>query len=402
MEDIRYLREFAFKNVDMTYGTEDKSPVTFEKNRTQANVFGISDKYNMFHQIKLKSGSFFTALNKSEMVAVIDENLANELFNNTMVVGMYVEIYNQKFRIIGVIDTDLSVVQTLTDNGFGSIFIPVEHKLAYAENSKITSLEIRASDMGTTGKNINRMNDALASINKNASDYKIVDYNIKRVLLEEKSQIGIFISGVIIIGLLLLSIKKRILDIYDTISTAFKEKYFKDVIKQKYIKLILLLLEIVAELTVIYFIWQAIKFTIYIPPEYIPDDLIDKAFYAEVFEGLINNKVLNAGYAPTLLEMKLNILETMQNWNLSAYIFAGFPLYYLALKLLELHKGSIIKHLLYSCIFIVISILLSLFIQFLFKMPITVNAKGVVIVFTFIFLTVANTAQSFHGNNQKS
>ncbi|HYE12708.1 MAG TPA: ABC transporter permease, partial [Patescibacteria group bacterium] len=357
-DDIRHLQEFSFKNIDMTYAAEDKALVAYENNQTQVNVFGISDKYNMFHEIKMKSGSFITSGNKNEMVAVVDEKLAIALFNNTNVVGLYIELYNQRFKIIGVVEPDESIIQALTDNGYGSIYIPVELKEVYDANSRITCLELRAADMGTTGKNINSMKDALGSIGKNASDYKIIDYNVERILVEESAWISIFIPGVIIMVLLLLSIKTKALELYNSINSTLKEQYFKDVLKLKVVKLSLILLEILVTLVFVYLIWKTIRFNIYIPPEYIPGDLIDRTFFSEVFERLIQKSMLNTGYVPTLWEMRLNILSVMQSWNLYIYIFAGLPLYYLGLKLLGLGKGDITKKILYCCIYMVFSIIL--------------------------------------------
>ena len=400
-DNIKHLQEFSFKNIDLAYATEGKSFAAYENNQTQANIFGISNKYNKFHQINLKSGSFITSGNENEMVAVVDENLAIALFNNTNVVGMYIELYNQKFKIIGIIDSDDSMVQTLTDNGYGSIYIPVEHMLEYDVNSKITSIELMATDMGTTGKNIKAMNAALESIGKDSSNYRIVDYNVERILVEEKAQISIFIPGIVIIILLLLTIKKRALELFNTINIELKERYLKDILKLKYVKLSLIILEIVVALAFMYLVWITIRFAIYIPPAYIPDELIDITFFTETFERLMQNSVLNAGYVPTFSEMKLNILNIMQNWSLYIYMFAGLPLYYLGLKLLELDKRNILERLLYSCIFLVFSIVLSLFILKVFNMPIVVNTKEVLIVFAFVFLSAARIEQRVHESNPR-
>jgi len=401
MEDIKHLQQFSFKDVDLAYASEGKSLVAYENNQTQANVFGISEKYKMFHQINLKSGSFITSGNKNEMVAVVDENLAIELFNNTNIIGMYVELYSQRFKIIGVIKPDESIVQTLTDNGYGGIYIPVEHMLEYNANSRITSLEIRTVDLGTTGKNIRVMKDALTSIGKNTSDYKIIDYNNERIIVEQKVLLSIFIPGVIGFALLLITIKGSALVLYNTINSALKENYFMDALKLKYVKLSLNILEIMASLTLFYLVWETIKFNIYIPPEYIPSELIDLNFYSELYKSLVQSNIQSIGYVPTLPEMQGNILAVMQKWNLYTYIFVGLPLYYLGLKMLELNQESVVKHLLYCCVFLVLSIAISLLMLFLLKMPVAVNTKGMLVLFVFVFLSVTKKDRSFHGRDQK-
>lgn len=399
LEDIRHLREFSFKGMDMSYASEGKVIAAYEEDQAQANISGVSDMYNMFHQIRMKSGSFITSGNKKEMVAVVDEDLAIELFNNTNVVGMYLELYDRKYKIIGVAASDLSIAQTLTDNGYGSIYIPVEHMLEYDTNSKITSLEIRAADMGTTGININKMKDGLASISKNAADYNILDHSIEKKLMEEKAQASIFISGIGIIIILLHSIKKRVKEIYTTIRSALKDHYLKDVLRLKYIKLVLIFAEAVAVLTFILVVWNTVKFSLYIPTQYVPDELIDIEFFTDLFESLMQKNVNSVGDIPSLMEMKASVLGILQNWSLIVGVFVGFPSYCLGLKMLELKQEDTRNHMLYSCIFIAFSIALSLLILKIFNMPIEVNTGNLLIVSAFIMLSALRLEQSFQGSN---
>lgn len=399
LEDIKHLQRFSFRNLDITYASENKAYVLHENNQVQADVLGVSDKYNLFHQIKLESGSFITRENKNEMVAIVDEDLAMELFNNTQVIGMYIELYNQRFKIIGVVKPDISIVQTLADNGYGNIYIPIEHLLQYAAGSNITSLELRTESKGRIGKNISFMKDALSSIGKNASDYKIIDWNNEKVQVEEKARIGIFIAGVAVIVFLLLYAKKRTAETYRTISSSLKQSYFKDILKQNYVWLIVALIEIITSLSFVFLIWKVISFNVYIKPEYIPEELIDLKFYLELLEGLIQSGVQDVGYVPTSTELKLNLLSVMQTWNLYIFILVGFPLYYLGIKLLELNSEDIIRKIVYCCTFIAFSVVLSLLILNLFKMPIGINTASMLVIFVLIFLSVVKSDHSVKKDN---
>jgi hypothetical protein len=326
-------------------------------------------------------------------VAIVDEEMAIDLFNNTNVVGMYLELYGQEFKIIGVTALDMSIVQKMSDSGYGSIYIPVEYMLEYEENSKVTFLETRAAYMGTTGGNINRMKEALASIGKSASNYKITDYNIEKILMVEKAQACIFISGIGIMIMLLRLIKKRVEEVFFTINGALKENYFKDVVKRKYMKLGLVLTEIIVLLMFILVVWNTVKFSFYIPTEYVPDELIDIEFFSELIESLMQNRVQGIGHIPSFVEMKVNGIRILQNWNLSVGVFAGFPLYWIGLRLLKLNHQNIIKHQIFSSIIIALSFILSLFVLNIFNMPMAVNVKGVLIVFSFIFLSASRLEQ---------
>lgn len=392
-DDIEHLQQFSYKNTDMAYAHEEISVAAYEKKQVKANITGISGKYGMFHRVDLLSGSFITPGNKDEMAVVVDEALANELFNNKNVIGMYIELYGQKFRIIGVTEADRSIIHTLTGNGYGRIWIPVEQMLQYAEASRITSLEVKVSDKGRTGRNIEGMEEALASINKNSSDYKIQDCSIEVMLLEEKAQINTFICGAAIIVILLLSIKRRIADAYTIINSSLKENYLKDVLKLQCRKLALAALEVIAASALIYLVWETVSFNAYLPAEYIPDELTDMEFFTDLFESLMQKKVQSVGYIPTYPEMKAKVLCSMQDWNLYIGMLAGLPLYYLGLKLLEPGRGDTVKHLLHCCIFVVLSMALGLLILGMFNMPVVVDTKRILIIFAFVFLTAVGLSK---------
>ncbi len=394
LEDIRHLQQFTFRGLDIAYGSEGKTAAGYEGKQAQAGVYGVSDSFNRFHRLELKSGSFITQGNKGEMVAVVDEDLAVELFNNTGVVGMYLELYGRRFRIIGVTASDSSVVQSLTEDGRGMAYIPVEQMLEYSAGSDITALELRAEDMGTTSININKMKEGLASIGKNPVDYRIVDYNIEKKLMEEKIQGVIFIAGTGIIIMLLFAIKKRLIEIYVTIKTAFKQYYFRDVIRHQLIKPCLILLEAAAALALIFVVWNAVKFSVYIPAEYIPEELIDLEFYRELFTSLMQKRVQSAGYIPSTMEMTAYVLSILQTWNFAVGVFAGFPVYFLGLRLLEPTQPEPMKQLLYSSAFVAISIALSLLILTMLNMPVAVDTKGLLIMAAFILLPVPKPEQS--------
>ncbi|KPU46145.1 macrolide export ATP-binding/permease protein MacB [Oxobacter pfennigii] len=391
MDDIRHMQEFSFKDTDMAYSSAEKSAVSYKDSRTEAEVYGVNYKYGMFHQIEFKSGSFITEGNKDEKVAVVDENLAEKLFNNDNVVGMPIELYGQEFKIIGVIKGDESIVQAITDSGLGNIYIPVEQMLIYDENSEITSFEVKAGG-NITGQNISKAKEALGSIGKNALDYKIIDYNLENILVSQKTRLCIFMAGMSAIIMLLYLIKKRAVDIYSIIKSGLKEDYFSDVLKLKCLMITMTMLEMVVIFVFIYLLWDNIKFSLYIPAEYVPNELIDIDFFSGLFKSLAQTKVQNAGYVPTYTEMKMNVLNIMQNWNACIGLLIGFPLYYLGLKLLELKEENCIKLLLYSCLCLISSIILGVLILLIFKMPVAVDIKGVSVVLAFIFLSIYRAA----------
>ncbi len=402
MADIMHLEDFCFKGLELAYASEDKTTITNGEDQVLAAVAGVSGSYRMFHQLELKSGSFLTPSNKKEMVAVVDEDLALELFNNTNVVGMYIELYGISFRIIGVVSGGGSIITVLTDDGIGTVYIPVEQMLELDADTGITSIEIKAADMGTTGININRMKEGLASMGKNSADYRMLDYNIEKRLTEEKAQVVTFISGIGVIIMLLSSIRKRLKGVYGIWKSSYKVNYLMDVFRQEGKKLGFLLAEAAALLAIAVIVWNAVKFDFYIPADYIPDELIDMKFYSDLIESLLQKNVQSIGHIPSMMEMKTDALRALQYWSLYMAILAGFPSYFMGLRLSKRRPDSRLRRMVFSSVFIGICTALSLLLLGLMKLPVEIDTEGLLVLAAFIMLSSSGFGQSVFGAMQGS
>lgn len=401
LEDMRILEQYSLKGSDFAYASYDKAQVVYKNKSCESNILGVSEKYIDFNQIRLKSGSFLTSGNDNEDVAVIDQELAYSLFNNDNVLGMEIELYGRKFRIIGVQEDEGSIIRTLAGNGYGSVYIPVKEMLDINANSRITYLELKTSDTGTSGKNMADLTKALASINKPASNYKIIDYNVEKILLEQKKHISIFIMGLITAIMLVLHIKVVIKGTYDTLRLHLKEYYMDEVLRQDWSRLLLTFLLSCVALAGCYILWENIKFNLYIPPEYIPSDLIDMAFYSDLVKNLIQTGIQNTGYIPVLGEMKLNALKAVSDWVFYIGLFAGFPLLYLGIYQLRA-LGRKPENLCLSCgIFTLLSSILGSFITLLLKMPVYIDLGGLIIMFSFIFIYIIRKKDMMQRGFQK-
>ena len=373
----------------MAYASRSKASAAYGENQVQADIAGVSDRFNMLHRIPMESGSFLTAGNSMEMVAVVDEQLAIELFGNTNVLGLYLELYGQHFKIIGVAEDDESIAGIMADDGLGRIYIPVGHLLLYDGSAMITSIEIMADDMGTTGINADRMKEGLASIGQNAADYRITDYNIEKKLLEEKAQAITFLSGAGLIIMLFVSVARGIQELFCVIKASLEKDYFKDALGKNRVKLLFGLLEITAITIMTALIWDAVRFNLYIPADYIPDELIDLQFFPTLAKNLMEKRVQGLGSIPSITEMKTGILSMLQGWNLAAAILAGYLPYMFGLRLLNTRQEKITGHMLYIAALIALSIAVSLPLPAVFKMPVTACGRELLIVSAFILFSVS-------------
>ncbi|RYD02138.1 hypothetical protein N752_27185 [Desulforamulus aquiferis] len=140
--------------------------------------------------------------------------------------------------------------------------------------------------------------------------------------------------------------------------------------------------------SVMFLLWRLIKFPLYISPENIPNELIDISFFSNLLKNVIQAKVQSAGYVATSGETQLNILNTIQNWNLFLSIFLGLPLFYLGLYQVKMLGEKLLKVEVFCCAIMMVSLVISIALLLMTKMPPVIDTKGVLLLFISIFSTV--------------
>lgn len=328
--DMDFLKENTFKNRDLAYSTECQTTAVYRMKSAKVNLFGVSSKYDKFHNIKLKAGGFLNVNNQHDSIAVIDEAAAQQIFGSNNVVGMYISLYGKKFRIIGVAENKTTLLNTLSDNGYGNIYIECSQLLSLNSNARITTLDVKTTDSSTIGKNSDELNSALSSIGKNPSNYNITDLNVEKALIEQKSELSIFIAGMVFIIIILLKAIKILKNIHRIMADSLKEHYLSEVISLKSGVLLYEIVKILILFILIALVWHKIKFNLYIPGECIPADPTDTTFFWDLFKSKIQASLQNEGYIRTQMEIKLSITRSLVDKSFYISLFSGLPLIYTA------------------------------------------------------------------------
>jgi len=101
-----------------------------------------------FYALDIIEGNFLSKADEEEasQVAVIDEELAVELFNTRNVIGNEILIYDRIFKIIGVEAIDSSILGILTDRNEPSVYIPVNVMLELDKETGISSIQIKTTE----------------------------------------------------------------------------------------------------------------------------------------------------------------------------------------------------------------------------------------------------------------
>lgn len=303
-------------------------------------------------------------------------------------VGRKIELYGREFRITGVAGADHSLIGTLTDRGYGTVYIPVKILLELEEDCKITSLEVATKDAGTTGRNTAVLETALASIGQDPADYKIIDYNVADLLMEQENLLRNFVAGMVAMVMLFGLLRRKIRGIYHFCRLRLRDKYWSEIIKGDAARLVPGMAEILALVAVMLLLWKLISFTLYIPPENIPDELIDISFWADLIKNGIQTGLQSAGYVAPPGEVQLNILNTIQNWNLFLNIFVGWPLFLLGLYQINLLQERLLKVEVFCSVFMLAALSLGAALLLIIKMTPVMETREVLLVFSSIFLSV--------------
>ncbi|GBF33692.1 ABC-type antimicrobial peptide transport system permease component [Desulfocucumis palustris] len=388
LKDMRQLTQYSLRDYDLAYAMEASTSAAYQKNQSQAQVLGVNDRYDQFHQINLRSGCFLTFEQENQQVAVIDEDLAQALFQNCNVVGRKIKLYGREFKITGVAGVDHSLLGTLTDRGYGTVYIPAKKMLELEEDCKITSLEVETRDAGTTGLNAAVLETALASIGQDPANYKIIDYNVAGLLMEQENLLRNFVAGTVAIVMLFGWLRRKIRGIYHFCRLRLRDKYWSEMIKGDAARLVPGMAEVLALAAVLLLLWKLIRFTLYIPPENIPNELIDASFWAELIKKGIQTGLQSAGYVAPPGEVQFNILNTMQNWNLFLNIFLGWPLFLLGLYQIKLLKEKLVKVEVFCSVFMLAALSLGTTLLLIIKMPPVIGSGEVLLVFSSIFLII--------------
>lgn len=355
----------------------------------QVSVIGTDSKYPDFENMQFYSGGFFnkTAETSAEKVVVIDEPLAWDEFGSLNVVGNTLEMFDQEFRVIGVVAPDKSIITTLSDSGLNNAFIPLDTLLKMDKTTRINSLQIRNNDPGLNGQNYTDAENVLGKLDKNPEDYYISDFNKTTTLIEQKPRILVFIAGIATILVLLQAFISRGREVSKYIHRKCQDEYLNSTLKTNTAEMLKKSLIMVLLIIVIIWFWIKIRFTVYIPPEYLPQQLIDLKFYSDLFQKGINDSVVNQGYMASLAEIRLSSTRLLSNCLFYIALLIGLPITWMSLKLIKWEDDiSLPRTLFVICIAFISATALGAVIMLLAGIPLNVNMTDLAVIFSFIYI----------------
>jgi len=385
----RLKKELSIKDISYTArsGLVD-TPVSSGSTAFPVRLIGTDYMYPAFSGLNLEEGSFITQKQEDEgaMVAIIDEELAWDIFRTKNAAGKTIDIFGAAFRIIGVMEKDASIIGKLTDDGLRPVYIPASVMLELDTTARITELQIKTAKADTLARNTTEVSAAIRKIGKDPSNYNISDYNLKLALMKQKPLLLVFILGIASMLILLSHVKNLSKEIYFLIRDRCKTDYFLNVIRHNLKGIGLYTLETVLSLTGMVLIWTGIRFTLYIPPQNIPDELINISYYSELIKAAIQGGVQNRGYVAPQAELIVNASDMLLNlFFCSSFILGSLLLYAGLRELKELNMDSGRLTPVLGLLFILSMGILTAA-AFLSGLPYATDIKGVLVAWTFIYI----------------
>ncbi|MTI55869.1 ABC transporter permease [Geosporobacter ferrireducens] len=392
MEDIERLKK-ELSTEAISYTAQSglvNTPVSSAGTALPARLTGVDRTYPVFNSLMLKDGSFITQKQEEEgaMVAVIDEELAWELFRTVHATGKTIDIFDKTFQITGIVKKDNSLIGKLTDDGLPKVYIPAEVMMEMDTTAGVTALQIKTVDAGTLDQNKNNVSNALRQIGKDPSNYNIIDYNLKYEFMKQWPLLFVFILGAVSMMILLTYAKKRIKTAYFLIRNGCKTDYFSNVMKDNKRVIGIHILEIVLAALGILLIWREISFRPYIPPRYIPDEIINISYYLDIIKNGIQGSIRNMGYIPDQAELIVNVTNMLLYLLFYTAVVLGFLLLYTGfreMKALNMDSNKLTRT---FGIFFVLALAIVAAAAYMIKLPFVLDLKGILIAWVFIFLNI--------------
>jgi hypothetical protein len=388
------------KRLADTLGTEEftytarpalfRAPVKAGDASAVSYVIGANHMLPRFLRMELIRGSFFTETAEREgaNVAVIDDRLAWKVFKSFDAAGKTLEIYGVKFKVIGVVRKDASVLGSLADDGFPEVFIPGARLFELDAGAAILSFQVRTEDTGTMDNNRIRIAGALQETGRDPSAYRIEDYNIKRALLEQKPDILMFILGSIVILILLSWLKDVVKEAIAALRLECGTDYLTNVLRRNGGRTGIAALKALSAAAAIFIVGAAIRFRLFIPPERIPEELIDVSFYSELIRNGIRGAIESGTYGMDAAGLLLRGIGMFTGWPLIIMAAAGFLLAYAGLARLGALDIEMPRLSLACGLFMLISLIALAAAAGASGLPLGLKTRNILVVWAFIYTNI--------------
>lgn len=318
-------------------------PVAYEaKARTQAvfgshsdvDVVGVNEPYRYFADLKMKAGTSIAqaSVDEHSRVTVIGAQVADRLFHTEQVVGKTIELFGISFTVIGVFDDEGSLLRQMSDDGIPDVLIPVTAMFDVKPDARIDTIQLAAKpDASIRGEAA--ANEALRAIGQNSTYFHVENDVLAHVRITQLRSLLVFGCGIIAIFLLARLILRQFAMVYGLLQCRFATHNWTDAFWIERYRLLKYGLAAVGMAFCVAALRELIRFRLYIPPDWMPEEIIDLSFYMDKLRSLWQQQTAQAGYVPSSQELLSEAAGRLSGWLFFIGALFGLPLFLLGVRL---------------------------------------------------------------------
>lgn len=365
-----------------------------------AKITGTNSRLPEFRKMDFMEGSFFTGAAETEdrNVAVIDDALAWNLFRTYKAVGKTIEINGQKFKVTGIFKRDRSVIGKLCRDELPEVLMPAQKLFNIDKNARIISLQFAVNAESTMDGAANEIERTLLASGLNKDEFIIEEYKMESALLKQTPQIIVFLLGCFIILLFAGGSIRTVRAIMAHFrSNCRNNDVFKVIAENWYyparesVKVIVWIAAGIA-------IFTAIRFKLFIPLQYIPEELTDISFFLNMIGSGIQEGLQGQLYVKDSTALILECTRFLSGITAFPAAIAGIFSINLSLHVLAKYF-SLSRLTLFSGIIASISFAAAAVSAEALGLVLSLNIVHVLVVWAFIYVILQNKKYKTEGMN---
>lgn len=311
----------------VAYSARTLSAVSTEARSAEADVIGVGGQTDRFANLWLYSGGSIAGRSVEEhaKVAAVSSQLAEQLFGTRNVVGMTVRLMGATFKIVGVYEPSDSLLGWMTDNGKPDLLVPVTTLIDLNPSLRIDTVRLAAGPASAVS-GIEEARAALTALGKPPSRYRIVNYAVEQDWVGQKPKLLLAAAGAAAILLCASLAAGRLKRAVARVRTGLATEDWSDVVRRHRAELAADAAAVVALAVCAAGLWIAIRHRMYIPAEFVPEELIDWSFYRDKWLEWWQQQVGSMGYVASPDELIYERVNMLVGRLTAVGLLIGLPL----------------------------------------------------------------------------
>ncbi|MCY6958814.1 ABC transporter permease [Clostridium brassicae] len=221
----------------------------------------------------------YLSVKNGSNIAIISDVLATSFFKNIDVIGNNININNEKYKIVGVYKKNNSLLYSASQDIYERVYVPYTSYKSITKDGK-NYLDIISTKETSTNGEKSIYNKLTKVVGDKLGMYSVYNYTVSKKVIYEQIRILYFIMGIVAIVFLGVIMIRHIKKMIAFFKKSMKDKYLKEIIKEKPVEVKVILGRILFCLIAVIVIFNLIKFNIVFVDKYLPNEnVFDIEFY---------------------------------------------------------------------------------------------------------------------------